>query len=304
MLVLVLPFFSAEGMSQGIEMFLKIGDLKGEAQDVRHAGEIEVSSWSWNMGNSSTILTGPGQINLIELNFSKRPDSATPGLMLLCANGKQQDRAVLTLRKSGEEEVEFYRLVLEGVTVENIQTGGSEGGDIHESVALGFQRVGVEYVAIKTDGSPAPPLRFSWDLAANTEGGVTFPDDEQPPPDADGDGLPDEWEQAYGFDPAVNDANRDGDEDGATNYEEFVAGTDPTNANEVLKATLDGGLGTGTLTWSSVAGKHYRVLLAPTLDQSFSEYSVVPSAGDGSTTLSIPSGAPMNFFRIEVVPAP
>jgi hypothetical protein len=51
---------------------------------------------------------------------------------------------------------------------------------------------------------------------------------EQPPADADLDGMPDEWEQKYGLnsaDPADN--SEDKDSDGYTNIEEFLNGTDP-----------------------------------------------------------------------------
>ena len=52
--------------------------------------------------------------------------------------------------------------------------------------------------------------------------------------DTDGDGFPDAWEEKYGYDP--NDPsdphkNGDPDEDGLTNWEEFLNGTDPHNAD-------------------------------------------------------------------------
>jgi pectate lyase len=48
------------------------------------------------------------------------------------------------------------------------------------------------------------------------------------PADSDGDGLPDEWELRFGFDPqAPSDGSRDKDGDGYTNLEEYLNGTDP-----------------------------------------------------------------------------
>ena len=47
--------------------------------------------------------------------------------------------------------------------------------------------------------------------------------------DADGDGLPDEWEKKYGLDTASNDADADKDGDGFTNAEEYAANTDPSD---------------------------------------------------------------------------
>ena len=46
--------------------------------------------------------------------------------------------------------------------------------------------------------------------------------------DDDGDGMPDAWEIVNHLDPLVNDAAGDPDGDGATNFDEFEAGTGPT----------------------------------------------------------------------------
>lgn len=51
-------------------------------------------------------------------------------------------------------------------------------------------------------------------------------------PDKDNDGLPNEWEVRYGFDPLNSaDALKDTDGDTLTNLEEFKRGTDPTKAD-------------------------------------------------------------------------
>ncbi len=43
------------------------------------------------------------------------------------------------------------------------------------------------------------------------------------PPDRDGDGMPDAWEREHGMDPAAADGHLDGDGDGFTNLEDYLA---------------------------------------------------------------------------------
>lgn len=51
------------------------------------------------------------------------------------------------------------------------------------------------------------------------------------PNDSDNDKLPDDWENKYDLDTDKDDSGEDEDGDGFTNWEEYLAGTDPTNSD-------------------------------------------------------------------------
>ncbi|MEO5913339.1 MAG: CARDB domain-containing protein [Luteolibacter sp.] len=82
--------------------------------------------------------------------------------------------------------------------------------------------------------------------------------------DEDGDGLPRKWEMENGLsdlDPA--DADLDSDGDGFTNRQEFVALTDPKNANSYLKVQFSvaksGNASIANISWPSVSDRTYGV---------------------------------------------
>jgi len=66
--------------------------------------------------------------------------------------------------------------------------------------------------------------------------------------DCDEDGLPDEWELEHNLD-ANDPGNRDldPDEDGMTNREEYLAGTDPQDNQSALKVELVNGGASGAV---------------------------------------------------------
>jgi hypothetical protein len=95
--------------------------------------------------------------------------------------------------------------------------------------------------------------------------------------------------------------------DGRTNYEEYLAGTDPQNPNSRLTiasfAPLPGGC--LTLTWDTVSGKTYTVQRSSTLTPNQWTTLQTNIAGDGSTksfTDTNPGSATRLFYRIAVTP--
>src|SRR5207249_3652446 len=62
--------------------------------------------------------------------------------------------------------------------------------------------------------------------------------------DSDSDGIPDNWETVYSLN-ATSGADRDldSDGDGMSNLQEYLAGTDPTNALSRLTVSLSGAPG-------------------------------------------------------------
>ena len=79
-----------------------------------------------------------------------------------------------------------------------------------------------------TDGDGLPDGAEDLNGNGAWDPGETLPET----PDTDGDGLPDGFEVNNGLDPNRDDSGADADGDGATNLEEFLAGTDPRSPDE------------------------------------------------------------------------
>ena len=126
--------------------------------------------------------------------------------------------------------------------------------------------------------------------------------------DTDSDGLPDWWEDRFALSKtSAADAALDADGDGASNLNEFLAGTNPTNAASVFHVvSLQRETDSVRLTWSTVGGKSYVVQTNGVLSGAFTDLSpliTVPGAGE-SVTNFVDSGAATNasvrYYRVRL----
>ncbi|MBP7825981.1 MAG: lamin tail domain-containing protein [Verrucomicrobia bacterium] len=95
---------------------------------------------------------------------------------------------------------------------------------------------------------------MNWRVAAPSPGRIN-------PMDSDGDGMPDAWELVHGLDPdSPLDADLDADQDGASNLQEYLVGTDPQDADSVFAFTDIRTEGSGLrLQFHAVQGRTYSV---------------------------------------------
>lgn len=117
-------------------------------------------------------------------------------------------------------------------------------------------------------------------------------------PEVDSDNLPDEWEiQYFGGINAVNGGEtEDFDGDGSSNYDEWVAGTDPSNVNDfpvVTPPETDGLL--STTQWQNRS-------IESQAGQFIAEYDVVPNVSNmnGTTGLSFGNAATWDDLAVIV----
>jgi type VI secretion system secreted protein Hcp len=155
------------------DYLLKLEGIKGESTDAKHKDEIEIESFSWGCTNPGSFAAasggGSGKVSFQDLHFTSRVSVASPNLMVACATGQHIKSAILTVRKAGKEQQEYYIVKLSDTLVASYQSGGSEGSNALpvDQFSLNFAKIEFEYKSQKPDGSLGAPVKGGYDLKAN-----------------------------------------------------------------------------------------------------------------------------------------
>ena len=153
-----------------VDYFLKIDGIEGESHDSKHKGEIDVQSFSWGETQSGSHAAGggggAGKVSMQDFHFVMNVNKSSPKLMLACANGEHIKKAVLTCRKAGKDQQEFYKITLSDVLVSSFQTGGNGHSDIvpTDQISLNYAKIEWEYKEQKADGTLGGAVKAGFDL--------------------------------------------------------------------------------------------------------------------------------------------
>jgi type VI secretion system secreted protein Hcp len=155
-----------------VDMFLELDGIKGESQDDKHKGQIDVLAWSWGGSQSGTGHTGggsgAGKVNVQDLSVTKYVDKASSTLFLKMCQGDHIKKGKLTVRKAGTKPLEYIKLDMDDIIVSSQSTGGSGGEDrLTENLTLNFSKFNLQYTPQKVDGTGEAAVECKWDIAAN-----------------------------------------------------------------------------------------------------------------------------------------
>ena len=149
-----------------VDMFLKLGTIKGEATDPGHVGWITVLAMSWGESNVAPPLGGgggAGKVNMQDDFMTKYIDKASVPILLACASGAHITDATFIARRNGAAPYVFLTYALGEIYVTSVSEGGSGGEDqFTENITLNFQKITWTYRASATGAA----VTGGWDLAA------------------------------------------------------------------------------------------------------------------------------------------
>jgi len=157
------------------DSFIKLGDIKGEASDSKHKGEIEVLSFHWGVSNTGGFAFGggggTGKAQVSDFSFVKRVDKSSPILFQKCCEGEHIKDANFVIRKAGGTQLEYLKIKFTDVLVSSLRPGGSSQGsdDIPlEEVSLNFAKCEFDYQPQSKEGkADGGPIHGGWDLSQN-----------------------------------------------------------------------------------------------------------------------------------------
>lgn len=155
------------------DMFLKIEGIKGESPDSKHKGEISIESFSFGVHQTGTSASGggggAGKASFEDIHVTKKADVASPLLMEACASGKHIKSALLTVRKAGGKQEDFYKIKLTDLLVTSHQNTGHGADTPLEQISLNFAKIEFEYYPQKSDGSLDGVSKAGWDIKGNVK---------------------------------------------------------------------------------------------------------------------------------------
>ncbi len=156
-----------------LDMFLKIGDIKGESKDKEHIGWIDVLAWSWGGSNNGSAQmgtgAGAGKANIQDYSFTKYVDISSMDIQNAALNGKHFGEVEIHIRKAGEKPFVYLEYKLTDVLISSFSTGGSGGEDrLTENIGINFAKVAVKYNQQSKTGGLEASADYWYDIATNT----------------------------------------------------------------------------------------------------------------------------------------
>lgn len=153
-----------------MDAFLKLSDMTGESQDAAHSGEFDLTDFAFGVSQQGTMaISGGGgdkKAHFSDVQLRTVMGKHSPELYLRCATGKHFAEVVITVRKAGDDPLDWYKVTINDAIISSYQPS-LHGAPAEESWSLNFAKMKVEYQAQKVDGSGEGFVGKGYDLKAN-----------------------------------------------------------------------------------------------------------------------------------------
>ena len=163
-----------------VDMYIQIEGIKGDSTDDKHAGWIEVQSFSHTIeqatgGSASAQGThSGGRADHNDFSFTKRLDSSTPVLAKYVCTAKPIPKIEFQLCRAMGEKTCFMKYNFEDSIISKVAPAGrSDGADLIplEEIELRYGAIRWEYTPTeaKGGGKTGAAIKAGWSTLSNKE---------------------------------------------------------------------------------------------------------------------------------------
>ncbi len=154
------------------DILLKL-DVEGDSQISGHEGECDILSWSWGATQSGTMHLGggggSGKVQVQDAQITKFVDKATPNIWKDCCSGRHIPEIVLTMRKAGEDALDYMVITMTDCLIASVSIGASEGEDqCIDTFGLNFSKFNMVYSPQSQTGGGEGTIEAAWNIKTNT----------------------------------------------------------------------------------------------------------------------------------------
>jgi type VI secretion system secreted protein Hcp len=126
--------FASSANAQSIDTFMHIDGIFGDSLAAGHVNDIVLTGYSQTFAAKTCS----------RVVATKFIDRASPALISRAANNVFIPSVVISVRKTSGAPVDFFKAVLESVTVERVDVGG-ESGRLAEQIVLRPRNIRIEF---------------------------------------------------------------------------------------------------------------------------------------------------------------
>jgi type VI secretion system Hcp family effector len=139
----IVPAAPGQATSNGVDMFLKLDNVKGSSTDPSFMNQMVVLNFEYGITSTATVATTQAGKSLAgDLVMTKILDMSTPVLAQAAASGSVYQQAVLAVRLNGQV---VYIITLSEVRVRTVSqtaaTTGSPSTPLTEKISLGYSKI-------------------------------------------------------------------------------------------------------------------------------------------------------------------
>lgn len=163
------------GTASAQDIFVKFAGMPGTSAMVNRGDWIEAMTFSEGVSVGAPATAGAatrvgGKATFDRVTLVKTVDAATLQLREAAAAGRVISKVEIEVQQSAGKAMTFYKVTLNNVLVQSVNTSFSEGGSGagEESVSLAFEEIRWEFTPVDSkDGKAKEKVTGGWSVTTN-----------------------------------------------------------------------------------------------------------------------------------------